>query len=273
MPRHRVIAIDPAPAKPSTVYDGKEYLSKNPEQLRKYINQISGEGPETLVCWDAPLTGPTDPDCAGFIRYDFTKRLIERFFSVESTGFKTPKGISVLGYGACPHWTISRSLLGLPRVGSFDTPEGHLPFHLITGPGNRDRQRPGIVEIHPALAAWLWCRDKRARDANWVYKGSGAPKPERMRVWKEMWEIILQRANLPEDLRHPRTDDEFDAAVGYTLGALFIRDEAGRREPCVAILGNARDGAFLVPYERDLFSAWSNWSGTQRQQVSARPGY
>ena len=268
MLRHRVIAIDPAPSKPSTVYDGKEYLSKTAEQFREFVDQISGEGPETLLCWDAPLTGPANPVCAGSIPYDLTKRPIERFFST-----KTPKGISVLGYGTCPRWTISRSLLGLPRVGSFDAPECQLPFHLITEPGCRDRQRLGIVEIHPALGAWLWCRGKREPDANWKYKGSDIPKPERIHVLQEMWEIILQRANLPEDLRPPNSDDEFDAAVGYVLGAMFMRDEAGWREPGVTLLGNAQDGAFLVPYEPELFSAWGEWSETQRPRPSACSGH
>ena len=273
MSRHRVIAIDPAPSKPSTVFDGNVYLPKTAEQLRGYVEEISGEGPETLLCWDAPLTGPANPVCAGSIPYDLTKRPIERFFSTKSTGFKTPKGISVLGYGSCPHWTISRSLLGLPRVGSFDTPEGQLPFHLITGPSCRDRQRPGIVEIHPALAAWLWCRKIRGAESNWVYKGrDDVPKPERKNAWEQMWKIIKRRADLSEDLRTPRTDDEFDAAVGYVLGAMFMRDEAGGREPSVAILGNAQDGTFLVPYEPELFRAWSDWSETQRPQASTRPG-
>ena len=54
------------------------------------------------MCWDAPLTGPADPVSAGLNRYDFTKRPIERFFSLGETGFKTPSEISVLGYGAVP---------------------------------------------------------------------------------------------------------------------------------------------------------------------------
>ena len=273
MPCHRVIAIDPAPSKPSTLYDGKEYLTKTAEQLRDYVDQISSEGPETLLCWDAPLTGPANPVCAGSIPYDLTKRPIERFFSTKDTGFKTPKGISVLGYGACPHWTISRSLLGLPRVGSFDAPERQLPFRLITEPGCRDRQRPRVVEIHPALAAWLWCRGKRGRGANWKYKDRKTPKPERTHVWQEMWEIILQRANLTEEICPPHTHDEFDAAVGYVLGAMFMRGEADQREPRVTVLGNARDGAFLVPYDPKLFSAWGEWSGTQRPHASARSGH
>ena len=110
MPRPQVIAIDPAPSKRSTVFDGEGYSHLTDGGLRDYVNLIASERPGTLVCWDVPLTGPADRVRAGSFRYDFTKRSIERFFSIESTGFKTPNGISVLGYRACPHWTISRSL-------------------------------------------------------------------------------------------------------------------------------------------------------------------
>lgn len=119
----RVIAIDPAPGKESTVFEGTEYLQLSAQELREYVDQLADAKESVLVCWDAPLTGPFDPASAGSYRFDFTKRPIERFFSLNETGFKTPKGISVLGYGACPHWTISRALLGLPRVGPYDEPE------------------------------------------------------------------------------------------------------------------------------------------------------
>ena len=257
----RVIAIDPAPAKASMVFDGVRYSPMSAPCLRDYLKRIATEGPGTLICWDAPLTGPANSCRPGSNRHDFTKRPIERFFSMEATGFKAPKGISVLGYGACPHWTITRSLLGLPRVGSFDVPESRLPFGLLTDPARWDQHRPCVVEVHPALAAWLWCYREWPAGASWVYKGSKSPVHERRRVWLAMWDIILRRTKFERDLPCPETDDEFDAGVGYILGTMISQDEADQGRRCT-IVGNARDGAFLVPFIRELDSAWSSWSET-----------
>lgn len=91
MPGTRVIAIDPAPAKPSTVFDGARHLRLSAPKLRALLELTASEGPGTLVCWDAPLTGPIELARPGTNAGDFTKRPIERFFSLETTGFKTPK--------------------------------------------------------------------------------------------------------------------------------------------------------------------------------------
>lgn len=249
----RVIAIDPAPGKESTVFEGTEYLQLSAQELREYVDQLADAKESVLVCWDAPLTGPFDPASAGSYRFDFTKRPIERFFSLNETGFKTPKGISVLGYGACPHWTISRALLGLPRVGPYDEPEKKLPLKLVADSGEKLHSRKSIVEIHPGLAAWLWCRNKRGDDANWEYKGNKGRE-----IRDEMWEIVLERSGFEDDLRQPKTDDEFDAAIGYILGKFYTQDgkTALRRS---LILGGREHGAFLLPKISGLADAWIRW--------------
>ena len=120
-------------------------------------------------------------------------------------------------------------LTGLPRVGSFHVPESCLPFGLMTEPGCGDRRRPSVVEVHPALAAWLWCHGERQAGASWVYKGSKYPVHERRQVWLEMWDIILRRTEFAGDLPTPKTDDEFDAGVGYILGTMISKDEADQQ--------------------------------------------
>lgn len=262
----RVIAVDPAPGKRTTVFEGEEYLSLTAGELRSFVDEIATEGKASLVCWDAPLTGPTDPASAGTVRFDYTKRPIERFFSLSRTGFKTPKGISVLGYGACPHWTITRSILGLPRVGPFDASESTLPLLLVTDSSARRPSCPSVVEIHPGLAAWLLCRGERTPEASWKYKGVNAGS---RRVRSEMWTIVLQRTGFEKDLPAPRTDDEFDAAVGYILGRTLVDDRAEGPQRC-GILGNRYDGAFLLPLSRELTDAWAGWSAAGPSRRGSR---
>lgn len=118
-----------------------------------------------------------------------------------------------------------------------------------------------IGSLPKGLAAWLWCQSERQAGASWVYKGSKYPVDERRRVWREMWDIILRRTEFAEDLPCPETDDQFDAGVGYILGTMISRDEADQRRRCT-IVGNARDGAFLVPSTPGLVAAWNRWSET-----------
>lgn len=247
----RIIAIDPAPGKKSTVFDGAGFRQCSAVELRELINGIASRKKAVLVCWDAPLTGPFDPAVAGVHRYDFTKRPIERFFSRKQTGFKAPDGISVRGYGECSHWTIIRSLLGLPRVGEYDKAESKLPLRLLTESAAKIHTRPSVVEFHPGLAAWLWCRVTRGPGASWSHKGN---KPENRRIRDEMWEIVLDCSGFEAELPRPRTDDEFDAALGFILGSLFVGKTESAPKRCF-LLGDRRHGVMLLPHASGLADA------------------
>ena len=255
----RVISVDPAPGKQSTVFDGDQFSSKPAHTLRDYLKDIALSSSATLLCWDAPLTGPTNVHEPGHKDGDFTKRPIEKFFSRLETTFKTPKGISVLDYSSCPHWTISRSLLGYPRVGPFDAEESCLPFKLISDPQDFEFSQPSVVEIHPALAAWLWCRDECEPTVGWKYKGQKRAEGNRLSpIWLDFWEIILRKSEIGENLPEPTTDDEFDAGVGYILGRTYSNDRMLAERRC-EILGDKQNGAFLVPHLSTLFDAWEYW--------------
>ena len=250
--REKVISIDPAPSKESTICDGKSFCEKKAPQLR---TMLEGVGPNTLICWDAPLTGPQNPDQSGKVERDFSQRCIDGFFSQGATGFKTPAGISVRPYSGCSHWTITRSLLGLPRTGPHDAKYEDLPFHLLPGEDRREAPRPAVVETHPAVAAWLWCRRKSGfpKDTErWPYKTCAGLR-------EKMWDVICNEAR-GVDCLDPDDDDDFDAAVGYLLARLYLRD---RNEPesarSVVLLGKRQTGSFLVPNVKGILPRWDEF--------------
>lgn len=235
----KVIGIDPSPGKGSTVFDGESFITSSDKsiyleanELRDYLYQLV---PQTLVCWDAPLTGPANPDEVMFRdgkQRPYTQRCIEQFFS-SNKGIKTPKGISVLPYSGCPHWTLSRALLGLPRVGKWDFPLQDLPFELVEDDGTkkRDWTRRKVVEVHPAIALFLW---SKRENANWEYKKVPS-------IFVDVKTEFLRSVDSSIQIPKCDTDDQLDALVAYVLGRHWL-DGNG-----VVLLGNKDTGHFLTP--------------------------
>lgn len=234
----RVLGIDPAPTKGLSVFDGN-YRQIPIGQSRKFVANLEREV-DLLICWDSPLTGPESlvVDGGNSRVSSFSQRPIESFFSRAATGFRTPPGISVRGYSGCPHWALSRSLIGLPRTGPFDHIE--VPFALISEDGRRPYGGRNVVEVHPALAMWLWCKNHRPADASWDYKKDTA-------VRNDIWSHLHQVPDVTRVLAYvcaepPSSDDELDARVAYILGRLWIEEPSS-----VVLLGNLDDGTFLLP--------------------------
>lgn len=233
-----VCGIDPAPTKGMSVFDGRD--SHIPLlQTRSFIDTLKTKL-DLLVCWDSPLTGPPGYVIKGGEANgsSFSQRPIESFFSRAHTGFKTPKGISVRGYSGCPHWALSRSLIGLPRIGPFD--KKTLPFQLISDERQRPVQGRCIVEVHPALALWLWCRNNRDADESWEYK-------KNVSVRDSLWKQLLQVSTVSKALSAvskvpPSSDDELDARLAYALGSLWLKEPSS-----VFLLGDLDSGTFLLP--------------------------
>lgn len=214
-----------------------------------------------VVAWDAPLTGPADPDSSSAgaphreTRADFTKRRIEQVFS--SGDWKPPSGVSVQAYAQCQHWTISRNLLGLPRVGKYDNKE--LPFRLLTSkPENWEK--PSVVEVHPALAMWLWLRKEKLPPETFRYKGKaveGCNREQQERNRRTLLDALLkvwQDLGVPKQLLPLDKKEEFvqlsdllDALVGAMLAYFWTK---GSEE--VRLLGDQRSGTFLLPTRTGL---------------------
>lgn len=243
----KIVGIDPAPTKGLDVFDG-QHRRVALDRSRAFVNSLS-ELQDVLVCWDAPLTGPPrfaveGGEASGSA---FSQRPIESFFLRASSGFKAPKGISVRGYSGCPHWALSRSLLGLPRVGPFDAVETSLPFGLLTTdtPPTAGRH---VAEVHPAIAIWLWCRLRRESESGWEYKKSDA-------VLRDLWNCLIAIPGIlsvfSEACEAPHSDDVLDARVAYLLGRLWL---GGSRS--VVLLGGANYGTFLLPRVDGLEAAF-----------------
>jgi len=242
----KVVSIDPAPRKGLTVFDGSDFHVPVSE-ASSFLEGLIQES-DVLLCWDAPLTGPSSKAVhgRGSARVsDFTQRPIESFFSRKKTGFRTPKGISVRGYAGCPHWAMSRSLLGLPRVGPFDAPESSLPFSPVYSDEPRPTSGAWIVEIHPAVAAWLWCRDSWIHDT-WDYKKD-------LLARETIWNRLSSWMEDPLDV--PDNDDQLDARIGFVLGSLWA---SGSDK--VRVLGSLEFGTFLLPSTSRLEQAFEDFA-------------
>jgi hypothetical protein len=246
----KVIGIDPAPGKPSTYFDnitGKTEQLEFPD-LKKRLTELQNQEGKILICWDSPITIPLDND-----NISLTDRTIEKFLRDKT---KNKNGVSVLPYSSCPHWTISRHMIGLPIMGDYEKNE--IPFKIVT---TSEKIEHSIVEVHPAVAIYFWL----VKDFK-QYKGS---KPKELRK-KENWADIKRKNAIAnwEKLKEIKciknisdlakveitTDDELDAVVAYLLGILWIE-----KKECVRMLGNEKTGMMLIPYVKILFENFEEW--------------
>jgi hypothetical protein len=226
----KIIGIDPAPSKGSTIFDGNEfYKRKDPDEVLQFLENMKGS--PVLVCWDAPLTGPGD-----LTDGKFTDRPIEKFLR-RQLGLNGKnkqdgvKGVSVQGYASCTHWTISRYIFGLPRFSRFEVDQEMLPFKPAT---NQDILDNRIVEVHPVVALYLWLGKVPH------YKGKDDVAKE---IWKELADknIInscLTAATLEKGIAD---DDQLDALVAYCLGCLWVNNDG------VSLIGDHTNGQLLLP--------------------------
>ncbi len=250
-----VVSIDPAPSKDAVIFDGEIRYIRALE-VPTFCQGLS-QNKDTLLCWDAPLTGPSLNDETEALAGSFSQRQIEQFFSRTETGFKAPFGISVLPYSGCPHWAITRASIGLPICGGFDRSFEELPFLLLTETTEITPGTSRVVETHPAVAIWLWCRGADDHDDTrpWVYKGR-RPTRTILEIWtilSGIWAETQVRTvvNTINNIDPPTNDDELDAIVGWVLGELLVA-----RHPSVGILGTRGTGAIALPIDDGLRTSY-----------------
>jgi predicted RNase H-like nuclease len=258
-----VISVDPAPSKDAVVFDG-QYKSIKPSELVEYCKSIAK--PDTLLCWDAPLTGPETT------RGSFSQRVIERFFSRAESGYKAPKGISVLPYSGCPHWAISRACVGLPVCGDYDLAYDQLPFLLTTKSEDIAIGRARVIETHPALAVWLWCCEFSRIDEeeleliSWIYKGNKAVRSVN-EVWTDLSSVWIATNEcaivdvITDPKNEPTNDDQLDAIVGWVLGKLLVSNHSS-----VGLLGDRQTGSIAIPICPAIKSAFTSFVSNVRRR-------
>lgn len=256
----RVIGIDPAPSKKSVVcyYSGDNLLFKSfdAQQLQEFLTSCKEETSNAFLVWDAPLTGPKvlEPNTGEpYPEKNFSQRDIERFFGNSTEAYKTPKGINTLNYSGCQHWTITRAMTGLPKVGQYCQSDG-LPFNHIEDSTSFNKLKPPyIVETHPALAIFLLLKGCFSfDDPVWDYKNSTKPDNSKMTMETKMEKILYalkHKIELPS-YDQVTSDDQLDALVSWVLGYQYLT----QNQPKVSILGNSRTGSMLLPYNEALFN-------------------
>lgn len=247
----RCVGIDPAPSNETCVYDpegifGNEAFKKlNYAEMYEQLCALKATD-QILIGWDAPLTARSNFGDE-YKEGDLYRRAIETKWQLK---VKDVKGISVLGYAAAPHWTISQYCLGLPNVGGAMGCGKPKRLKLLTeGPARIDE--PSVVEVHPAVALWGWLKDTgygRRLNNIWRYKGHNRERTKitpfrRMKCHYEalkfVWREIDDTLKVPVSVAN---HDELDAVIAYLLCRLWVD-----RPKLVEMEGSLAEGAWLLP--------------------------
>jgi hypothetical protein len=260
---------DPAPGKGCTVFNGTKYDDHLPAaEVIELVRTLQGQ-PNSLLAWEAPITGPKCPDGKIDGKQDLTQRPLEAFFQRPNSEYKPPTGISVLPYSGCPHWTITQRVLGLPRVGPYSKEIGMLPLRPLLQEGDQQDVLPkyaSVVEVHCAVAVWRWCLAAGRRNKEeWRYKNKKKLNTKRRQALVRLfWTVICRQVPRARDLPRPRTDDQLDAVVAWLLADRWVVGKG------VVLLGNSDTGSFLVPEETKLLEGFEEFL-RQRCKQKKRP--
>ncbi len=151
----------------------------------------------------------------------------------------------------------------MPLLGPYDRPMSELPFQLTCQTKLATTTGRLLVETHPAVAIWLWCRSLSGNGNDfWTYKGAKANRSIES-YWDQLLPIwhslnIEAVSSVLEQIAPPKDDDELDALVGWVLGALYsIQHES------VGVLGDESTGGILLPWDEEMFTKFNKFKSAQ----------
>ena len=212
-----VIGIDPAPTKPAIVFDGDDFHSIKPLEIREYIIEAAQKWSSLLIAWDAPLSF----DITDFYDRRVDKAVRKWIKTQEANRHFSEKAINVRAFAGLSHWAISCFTLGLP----FGQPPRGLA--LLSGVPTKEQIGLFAIEVHPAVAMGAKWISRQFSDPFPRYKGNPTACAE-----------IAERLCFPKDAG--KNDDTLDAYAAYWLGQLFLSGEA-------SWLGNPATGGYVMP--------------------------
>lgn len=273
-----VLGVDCA-SRTSAVFSGARepkghvFAQLKPQELDRRLSDVAQS---TLICWDAPLTGPPNHEEVTNDEYAYSSRLVERFFNRtgESSALRPscpPKGISTRHYSGMSHWAVTRALIGHPRVGRYDA-EPRFELASATPAGDPEPfTDTRVAEVHPAVALWLWLDPGLSWESEgFDYKSTGS----RDRVTKLSRRLLDALLQLPAVEDSPAlvlgafsreeieqgingAHDNLDAYIAWVLGRLWLATDAVHR------LGNDGAGSFLLPRNDTILAAWESATSTR----------
>jgi predicted nuclease with RNAse H fold len=229
----KVLGIDPAPSKKNVIFDGENFYEKynkkelKAQELKEYIKALSKD---TLICWDAPLSFDVS-------KGDFYYRPIEKFFKYYNKD-KLPKGISMMPIAGCSHWLMSQYVVGYPAVNCENN-----EILLITKKEDLQVNKLKIIEVHPALAIWIWLKDENIEE--WKYKKTKQSFEEILKILKNKNIVNL---DLPK-----HNDDYLDSYIAWKLGNMLMQ-----KPESVMLLGD-ESGCILVPKDEEIKSKFNEF--------------
>jgi len=238
----------------------------DPPTLKEKLAEWKKITNSTLLVWDAPLTGPNDPTTEGGgynkWKHAFTMRLIEQRLKKLLKEKKCEAGISVIDYHGCPHWAVTRHMVGLPVLGRFDYKIGeldYLPIYRSKDFTKNDKCKR-IIETHPAVAMWGFLNGKLPEGcSDWKYKSGGREVAKKAREvlltalcskWSKTGGSQDNERNLRMIVNEKsdvfklaiNDDNIFDALIAAVLGVLTVTNDKE-----VKLYGSQSAGAMLLP--------------------------